>query len=225
MDRTIGFGVSRPMLSRRIAPTVRPAQAPCHAGGRLVVVVAVGCALLGNGAPLSGQATAVRVTPDGTNGQPSVQRSSSGRGYGPPGSLGRDGSSAAIPPKYAPPGGMCRVWVQGVPPAQQPAPTQCAKAVRVHSPNSQVVFGPSRSGTVVSAAQPHPGVVSVGGEHVGTGSAPVLHPDAIGESGPVTRTSSEAPPKDRVNTGPPASTTHRNPPPPHIPHIAARPHR
>lgn len=213
------------MHPRRSARAVRPAQAPCHAGTRLIVVVAVGCALLGSGAPLSGQATAVRVTPDGANGQPSVQRSSSGRGYGPPGSLGRDASSAAIPPKYAPPGGMCRVWVQGVPPAQQPAPTQCAKAVRVHSPNSQVVFGPSRSGTVVPAPQPHPGVVGVGGEHVGAESAPLPHPDPIGESGPAKTTSPEAPAKDPVNTTPHGSTTHHNPPPPHIPHIAARPHR
>jgi hypothetical protein len=213
------------MQSRRSARAVRPAQALWHAGARLVVVVAVGCALLGSGVPLLAQATAVRVTPDGANGQPSVQRSSSGRGYGPPGSLGRDVSNAPIPPKYAPPGGMCRVWVQGVPPAQQPAPTQCAKAVRVHSPNSQVVFGPSRSGTAVSSPQPHPGVVNVGGEHVGTGSAPVARPDAVGESGPAATTGPEPPPKDRVNTGSHGSTTQHNAPPPHIPHIAARPHR
>ncbi len=120
--------------------------------------------------------------------------------------------------------GMCRVWVQGVPPAQQPAPTQCAKAVRVHSPNSQVVFGPSRAGAAVSAAQPHPGVVSVGGEHVAPASAPVLHPDVSGESGRPATNAPEAAVKDRVNTGPHGSSTHGNPPPPHIPHIPARPH-
>ena len=203
------------MQLRTGARVVRPAQPPCHAAIRLAFVVAASCALLGTAPAVSAQATAVRVTPQGTDGQPSGERSSSGRGYGPPAPLGREGSSAAIPPKYAPPGGMCRVWVQGVPPAQQPAPTQCAKAVRVHSPNSQVVFGPSRSGTVVSAPQPHPGV---GGEHVGPANAPPSHPDAAGESGP------EAPVKERVNTGPHEATTHHSPPP-HPPSIPARPHR
>jgi hypothetical protein len=42
---------------------------------------------------------------------------------------------------------MCRVWVRGVPPAQQPAPTECAKAVRVRAPNSRVVFGSSKPAT------------------------------------------------------------------------------
>ena len=116
------------------------------------------------------------------------------------------------------------MWVQGVPPAQQPAPTQCAKAVRVHSPNSQVVFGPSRSGTVVSGTQPRPGVVSVGGEHVAPGNAPVLHPDVVGESVPAATNAPEAPMRDRANTGPHGSSTHGSPPPLHIPHIPARPH-
>ncbi len=211
------------MQSRRSTRVVRPAQESCHAGTRLAVAMAVSCALLGSAARLSAQATAVRVAPEGSGEPPAVQRSSTGRGYGPPAPIGHDVSGTAIPPKYAPPGGMCRVWVQGVPPAQQPAPTQCAKAVRVHSPNSQVVFGPSRSGTV-SAAQPHPGVVSVGGEHVAPASAPVLHPDVSGESGRPATNAPEAPVKDRVNTGPHGSSTHGNPPPPHIPHIPARPH-
>jgi hypothetical protein len=212
------------MQSRRSTRVVRPARESCHAGTRLVVVVAVGCALLGGAARLSAQATAVRVAPDGSGGPPTGQRSATGRGYGPPGPIGHDASSTAIPPKYAPPGGMCRVWVQGVPPTQQPAPTQCAKAVRVHSPNSQVVFGPSRSGTV-SAAQPHPGVVSVGGEHVSTGNAPVRHPDVAGESGPAARNAPEAPVKEHVNTGAHGSNPHPGAPPAHIPHIPARPHR
>ena len=210
------------MQSRRSTRVIRPAHESCHAGARLAIAMAVGCALLGSPARLSAQATAVRVAPEGSGEPPTVQRSATGRGYGPPAPIGHNASGTAIPPKYAPPGGMCRVWVQGVPPAQQPAPTQCAKAVRVHSPNSQVVFGPSRSGTGVSVAQPHPGVVSVGSEHVAPGNAPVPHPNV--DSRPAATNAPEAAVKDRVNTGPHGSSTHGSPPPPHILHIPARPH-
>ncbi len=46
-----------------------------------------------------------------------------------------------IPKQYEPPAGMCRVWMDGVPPAQQPAPTDCASAVRNKSANGKVVYG------------------------------------------------------------------------------------
>ena len=35
-----------------------------------------------------------------------------------------------IPAAYRPPKGMCRIWLKDVPPAQQPAPTDCASAVK-----------------------------------------------------------------------------------------------
>ena len=38
---------------------------------------------------------------------------------------------------------MCRVWVEGVPPAQQPAPTDCGSAVRNKPANGKVVYGES----------------------------------------------------------------------------------
>lgn len=46
-----------------------------------------------------------------------------------------------VPPGMRPPAGMCRIWLDGVPPGQQPAPTDCATAVRNRPSNGRVVFG------------------------------------------------------------------------------------
>ena len=49
--------------------------------------------------------------------------------------------SATIPADARPPKGMCRVWIDGVPAAQQPAPTDCATAVKNRPANGRVIFG------------------------------------------------------------------------------------
>lgn len=46
-----------------------------------------------------------------------------------------------IPAAYKPPAGMCRIWVDGVPPSQQPAPTDCPTAVKNRPDNGRVIFG------------------------------------------------------------------------------------
>ena len=46
-----------------------------------------------------------------------------------------------IPVSSRPPAGMCRVWLDDVPAAQQPAPTDCATAVRNRSAKGRVIFG------------------------------------------------------------------------------------
>lgn len=50
-----------------------------------------------------------------------------------------------VPPGFYPPAGMCRIWIDGVPAAQQPAPTDCASAVRNRPTNGKVLFGDDRS--------------------------------------------------------------------------------
>src|SRR6266545_2155401 len=35
-----------------------------------------------------------------------------------------------LPSGFAPPSGMCRIWIDNVPAEQQPAPTDCASAVK-----------------------------------------------------------------------------------------------
>ena len=46
-----------------------------------------------------------------------------------------------VPKAYRPPAGMCRIWLDKVPPKQQPAPTDCPTAVRNRPPNGRVLFG------------------------------------------------------------------------------------
>lgn len=46
-----------------------------------------------------------------------------------------------VPEGHRPPPGMCRIWLDGVPPGQQPAPTDCATAVRNRPSNGRVIFG------------------------------------------------------------------------------------
>ncbi len=46
-----------------------------------------------------------------------------------------------VPREYMPPAKMCRVWIDGVPPAQQPAPTDCATAVQKKPANGRVIYG------------------------------------------------------------------------------------
>ena len=47
----------------------------------------------------------------------------------------------AVPKAYLPPAGMCRIWLDEVPPAQQPAPTDCATAIKNRPTKGRVVFG------------------------------------------------------------------------------------
>ena len=49
--------------------------------------------------------------------------------------------TSAVPADARPPKGMCRVWIDGVPPAQQPAATDCPTAVRNRPANGRVIFG------------------------------------------------------------------------------------
>ena len=46
-----------------------------------------------------------------------------------------------IPESERPPAGMCRIWLDNVPAAQQPAPTDCASAVRNRPAKGRVIFG------------------------------------------------------------------------------------
>lgn len=54
---------------------------------------------------------------------------------------GKGTKAGKIPPGQRPPAGMCRIWLDGVAPGQQPAPTDCATAVRNRPANGRVIFG------------------------------------------------------------------------------------
>ena len=54
---------------------------------------------------------------------------------------GRAKDDKEIPANMRPPAGMCRVWLDDVPAAQQPAPTDCPTAVRNRPAKGRVIFG------------------------------------------------------------------------------------
>jgi hypothetical protein len=50
-----------------------------------------------------------------------------------------------VPKEFAPPTGMCRIWIDGVPADQQPAPTDCATAVKNRPVNGKVIFSDEKA--------------------------------------------------------------------------------
>jgi hypothetical protein len=46
-----------------------------------------------------------------------------------------------VPQSAQPPAGLCRVWLPNVPASQQPAPTDCATAIKNRPQNATLVFG------------------------------------------------------------------------------------
>lgn len=53
----------------------------------------------------------------------------------------RGPGSDKVPRGHLPPPGMCRIWIDGVPPGRQPEPTDCATARRRVPRNARVVYG------------------------------------------------------------------------------------
>jgi len=51
-------------------------------------------------------------------------------------------SAPDVPKAMRPPPGKCRIWIAGVPAKQQPAPTDCATALRQNPTNGVVLYGP-----------------------------------------------------------------------------------
>lgn len=52
-------------------------------------------------------------------------------------------AAPVVPAHLMPPTGKCRIWMEGVAPAQQPAPTDCQTALRQKPANGTVIFGPT----------------------------------------------------------------------------------
>ncbi|MEN9791129.1 MAG: hypothetical protein RLZZ63_787 [Gemmatimonadota bacterium] len=51
--------------------------------------------------------------------------------------------SANVPVSMLPPAGRCRIWIDDVPASQQPAPTDCASALRQKPANGTILYGPA----------------------------------------------------------------------------------
>jgi hypothetical protein len=52
-------------------------------------------------------------------------------------------TAVGVPRGMMPPSGKCRVWMDGVPATRQPAPTDCATALRQKPANARVIYGPN----------------------------------------------------------------------------------
>lgn len=63
------------------------------------------------------------------------------------GSTSRNSRDSRVPKGHLPARGMCRVWIDGVPPGHQPAPTSCAQAERdrFKYSNARVIYGDRES--------------------------------------------------------------------------------
>lgn len=68
-----------------------------------------------------------------------------GRPFPIKGTLTLPKGKIVIPPGFAPPSGMCRIWIEGVPADRQPAPTDCATAVKNRPLNGRVVFSDEKA--------------------------------------------------------------------------------
>ena len=53
----------------------------------------------------------------------------------------REEQGVVVPDGAMPPAGMCRVWLRDVPERQQPAPTDCATALRTRPRSAILLFG------------------------------------------------------------------------------------
>jgi hypothetical protein len=62
------------------------------------------------------------------------------------------GSRTSTGPK--PPPGMCRIWVDGVRADKQPAPTDCATALKNKPTNGRVIFGDPKPAVRTPGATP-----------------------------------------------------------------------
>lgn len=92
-----------------------------------------------------------------------------------------------VPADMMPPAGKCRIWMQGVSPAQQPAPTDCKTALRQRTSNGVVVFGPTEKRPLAVPgfrSQPRPARVDSASRTPPERTRPERNTDAAKEAAP-----------------------------------------
>ena len=109
------------LVATPLAAQLRPRSIPT--GGR---TLPDGTVIRQDGTVIRPDGTVI-MRPDGSVARSSERTSQRGR--------------SKIPPGHLPPRGMCRVWIDGVPPGQQPSVTDCATAERNRVANSRVIYG------------------------------------------------------------------------------------
>ena len=131
------------------------------------------------------------------------------------GTSGNDRQASKVPSSALPPAGLCRVWLKDVPAGQQPAPTDCASAIRRAPPTATILFGGLRKEATVQS-RPGPGTATTGVrlDDVPAHSAatpPRRAPRRAEESSGPARTIA---PAGGARGGQAARVTHPTPPPP-----------
>ena len=88
---------------------------------------------------------------------------------GPLAAQSKAAADTGVPAGYRPPAGMCRVWVDGVPAQQQPAPTDCGSAMRGRPVKSRVLIGdrPDEASMPVNTFNAGSAAYAPGGVRVG----------------------------------------------------------
>lgn len=158
----------------------------------------------------------------------------------PLGAQARDTGQAVLPPGESPPPGMCRIWIDGVPAGRQPAPTDCATAIRRRPPNARVIFGQELRGSR-AVDRTRQGLVPIPVPNLENDRLKPVEPaqrtvtpdrapeDTPGAKPRETKPPVVKPPERRepiiphrepraIPQRPPASTPHPPPQKPHIPH-------
>jgi hypothetical protein len=91
-------------------------------------------------------------------------------------------TAPGVPRGMMPPSGKCRVWMDGVPATRQPAPTDCATALRQKPANARVIYGPNtvepRQAGLEAARERKPSLLTPIGER-----RPALVNDRAAEGG------------------------------------------
>jgi hypothetical protein len=129
-------------------------------------------------------------------------------------------AASTVPQSAQPPAGLCRVWLENVPASQQPAPTDCATAIKNRPNNARIVFGnlkddaakPQQKSTIAPSTNrtngwpsrltdpprrfdTSPGIPNRAAEQRQNDGAAGVHP--VNATTPVARPSSDSGPKRR----------------------------
>jgi hypothetical protein len=79
----------------------------------------------------------------------------------PAAAQGSGRGNAGVPAAQRPPTGLCRIWIDGVPPERQPAPTDCLSAERRRPYNARVIYGDGSGLTGKHAAIANGSIVTI----------------------------------------------------------------
>lgn len=128
------------------------------------------------------------------------------------------GAQSGVPEGYRPPPGMCRIWIEGVPAERQPAPTDCATAVRRRPANAHVVFGDLSGSTdpVTPAMVANPGASNSSNSSNNPGGATPAAATPAPPAAAPPAAKRQAPPEPKPDTRP-TFPTHPAPRPAPVP--------